>query len=137
MLDRTPQPVPAQPEPVKVHVTPRFLVSLPRVAMNRSGWPSSKLAVVGVTSRVMAVPPPPQPEINAGTKTASSARAKDAARCLRPPCIIFAALNDKQSFMRAYAFDIFMAPWIAFRIRPAGGSCSHIEPLACLAKLVE
>ena len=76
--ESTPQPVPAQPEPVSVQVTPLVLLS-ETDAVKKRGWPSSTVcALLGESCTVSVGPAPPQPATNA---TQREARSKYAAEC--------------------------------------------------------
>src|SRR5271155_3576770 len=78
------------------------------------------LEVFGVTASVMVLPPPPpQLEIIVTHRNAISAHASDGKPLQRTRPLAFALVRSaRKFFIRAYTFNVVIAPWISFWIRP-------------------
>lgn len=120
MLVKVPQLDPAQPVPVSgCHVTPRLRVSLPSVASKSRDSPWSIVEVFGVIAKVMLPPPPPQLEMHVRLRKAIAAHPSDPRRVQRVPLATFSRfLSAKILFIRAYTFNVVIAPWISFSDPP-------------------
>src|SRR5580704_13866294 len=120
MLVRVPQLVPAHPEPVSgCQVTPRLRVSLPSVATKSSDCPWSIVEVFGVIASVIVLPPPPQPAMNVTPSNAINAHPTDPRRFQGAPPAAFPVFRSANKlFIRAYTFNVVIAPWISFSDPP-------------------
>src|SRR5580658_3456186 len=77
------------------------------------------LAVLGVIASVIEPFPPPQPEIIVMHRNPTNRHASDGRPLQRTrPCALPLFGSARSFLIRAYTFNVVIAPWISFRIRP-------------------
>jgi hypothetical protein len=75
--------------------------------------------VLGVIASVIEPFPPPQPEMNVKLRKPINTHASGASRFQRAPTVTFSLfLGANNLFIRAYTFNVVIAPWISFSDPP-------------------